>query len=72
MLYTVIKMHQIRFHHIFNTSETRRDRKNVIADLDSAPESYPYTLFRFSDTKFLLDSVIRVRNLAYFKGGRGF
>ena len=26
--------------------------------MDSAPESYPNTLFRLSDTKFLLDSVI--------------
>ena len=41
---------------IFNITETRYDKRNLIADLDSAPESYPKTLFRLSDTKFLLDT----------------
>ena len=30
----------------------------MIADLNSAPESYPKALFKLSDTKFLLDGVI--------------
>ena len=41
---------------IFNISETRHDKRNLIADLDSALESCPKTLFRLSDTKFLLDT----------------
>ena len=57
MLNIVKRMYLVRFYHIFNTSEIRRDRKNLIADLDSAPESYLNTLSRLPHTKFLWHSV---------------
>ena len=33
-------MQRVRFRDIFKISEARRNRKNLIADLDLAPESY--------------------------------
>ena len=37
-------------------SKTRRDRKKLVADLDSAPKNYPKIVLNLSATKILLNS----------------
>ena len=39
-------------------SKTRRGRKKLVADLDSAPKNYPKIVLNLSATKILLNSVI--------------
>ena len=45
------------------TQKTRRDRKKLVADLDSAPQSYPKIVLNLSATKILLNSVINEQTL---------